>query len=149
MARTMSIPSDSWMVCLRIERGPDSAAALNHLGYTLAERGEELPRALSLLERANRLRPNEPAFVDSLGWALFRAGQPEKALPLIRSAVAADPGQPELSEHLGDILWSVGRRFEARYAWEAALTVMGDDTPKLRARIARKLADAGVFTAAP
>ena len=128
---------------------PDSAAALNHLGYTLAERGEELPRALSLLERANRLRPNEPAFVDSLGWALFRAGQPEKALPLIRSAVAADPGQPELSEHLGDILWSVGRRFEARYAWEAALTVMGDDTPKLRARIARKLADAGVFTAAP
>lgn len=128
---------------------PDSAAALNHLGYAMAERGEDLPRALGLLERANRLRPKEPAFVDSLGWALFRAGQPEKALPLIQSAVTADPGQPELSEHLGDILWAMGRRFEARYAWEAALTVMGEDTPKLRARIARKLADAGVLTAAP
>ena len=128
---------------------PDSAAALNHLGYAMAERGEDLPRAISLLERANRLRPKEPAFVDSLGWALFRAGQPEKALPLIQSAVAADPGQPELSEHLGDILWNMGRRFEARYAWEAALTVMGEDTPKLRERIARKLADAGVFTFAP
>ncbi len=128
---------------------PDSAAALNHLGFAMAERGEDLPRAISLLERANRLRPKEPAFVDSLGWALFRAGQPEKALPLIQSAVAADPGQPELSEHLGDILWAMGRRFEARYAWEAALTVMGEDTPMLRARIARKLAEAGVFSATP
>lgn len=128
---------------------PDSATALNHLGYAMAERDEDLPRAISLLERANRLRPKEPAFIDSLGWALFRAGQPEKALPLIQSAVAADPGQPELSEHLGDILWAMGRRFEARYAWEAALSVMGEDTPKLRARIARKLADAGVPTAAP
>lgn len=128
---------------------PDSAAALNHLGYAMAERGEDLPRAISLLERANRLRPKEPAFIDSLGWALFRAGQPEKALPLIQSAVAADPGQPELSEHLGDILWAMGRRFEARYAWEAALAVMGEDTPKLRARIVRKLAEAGAPTAAP
>ena len=134
-----------------IELAPDSATALNHLGYALADRGEDLPRAITLLEKANRLRPDEPAFVDSLGWALFRAGENEKALPLIRRAVAAEPGNPELNEHLGDILWAMGRRFEARYAWKAALVGVDDDGEgaRLRSRVERKLGDAGVVVGNP
>ena len=124
-----------------VELAPDSAAALNHLGYALADRGETLPQAIALLEKANRIRPNVPAYVDSLGWAFFRSGQYARALPLIESAAADDPANGELSEHLGDVLWAMGRRFEARYAWKAALAGLdgGDGPAALRARLTRKL----------
>ncbi len=129
-----------------IALAPDSAAALNHLGYALADRKEDLPRAIALLEKANKLRPDEPAFVDSLGWAYHRAGDQAKALPLIQSAVAAEPGNAELNEHLGDILWAMGRHFEARYAWRAALAGLEDENSPLRARVEQKLNDAGIKT---
>lgn len=134
-----------------VSMAPDSALALNHLGYSLADRGEELPRAIELLERANRLRPNQPAFIDSLGWALHRAGKHAKALPLIQGAVAAEPGNAELNEHLGDILWAMGRRFEARHAWQAALMGLEDGTAaqRLRDRIEKKLGIAGDISSAP
>lgn len=124
-----------------IDRAPDSAAALNYLGYAMADRGEDIPRAIALLERANRIAPREPAFIDSLGWALFRAGQPDKALPLIESAVLAAPGNVEINEHLGDILWALGRKFEARAAWRAALVGLDADKiqENVRARLSRKL----------
>lgn len=124
-----------------VERAPDSAAALNYLGYAMADRGEDVPRAIALLERANRIAPSEPAFIDSLGWALFRAGQPDKALPLIESAVVAAPGNAEINEHLGDILWALGRRFDARAAWRAALVGLDADTAEetVRTRVIRKL----------
>mgnify|MGYP006077473913 CR=1 FL=1 len=124
-----------------IERAPDSAAALNYLGYAMADRGEELPRAIALLQRANRIAPKEPAFIDSLGWALFKAGQADEALPLIEGAVAAAPGNAEINEHLGDILWALGRRFDARAAWRAALVGLDPDKSegKVRVRISRKL----------
>ena len=133
-----------------IERAPDSAAALNYIGYAMADRGEDLPRAIALLERANRIAPREPAFIDSLGWALYKAGQADKALPLIESAVSAAPGNAEINEHLGDILWALGRKFEARAAWRAALVGLDDDkvADKARARVTRKL-DFGTESAAP
>lgn len=133
-----------------IERAPDSAAALNYIGYAMADRGEDLPRAIALLERANRIAPREPAFIDSLGWALYKAGQSDKALPLIESAVSAAPGNAEINEHLGDILWALGRRFDARAAWRAALAGLDDDktADKVRVRVMQKL-DFGVDSVAP
>lgn len=111
-----------------VELAPDSAVALNHLGYALADRGEDLPRALTLLHKANRIRPREPAYVDSLGWAYFRSGDYAKALPLIQGAVEAEPDNSELNEHLGDVLWAMGRRFAARYAWQAALVGLDEES---------------------
>lgn len=133
-----------------IERAPDSAPALNYLGYAMADRGEDMPRAIALLERANRIAPRDPALVDSLGWALFKGGQADKALPLIQSAVAAAPGNAEINEHLGDIYWALGRRYEARAAWRAALVGLEPDESgaKIRARLTRKL-DFGAEAAPP
>ncbi len=130
---------------------PDSAVALNHLGYALASRGEDLPQAIALLEKANRLRPKEPAFIDSLGWALFRSGAYDKALPLIQSAAMDEPGNSELSEHLGDVLWAMGRRFEARYAWKAALAGLDEDShaAPMRDRLTSKLDHGGAIPARP
>ena len=109
-----------------------------------------MPRAIALLERANRIAPRDPALVDSLGWALFKGGQADKALPLIQSAVAAAPGNAEINEHLGDIYWALGRRYEARAAWRAALVGLEPDESgaKIRARLTRKL-DFGTEAAPP
>ena len=134
-----------------VELAPDSAVALNHLGYALADRGEELPRAISLLAKANRIRPKEPAFVDSLGWAFYRSGEYDKALPLIQGAAMAEPGNSELNEHLGDVLWAMGRRFEARYAWKAALVGLDDTSSegRMRDRLNHKIDGGGPGTARP
>jgi len=132
-----------------VELAPDSPIALNYLGYALADRGEDLPQAIALLEKANRLRPKDAALSDSLGWAYFRAGQYDKALPLLQSAVEADPANGEISEHLGDLLWATGSRFEARYSWEAALVGLdeGEDDAAARARIRGKLDGKGAQAA--
>lgn len=125
-----------------VDLAPDSATALNHLGYAMADRGEDLPQAIALLEKANRIRPKVPAFVDSLGWAYFRAGRYDRAYPLIQSAVAGEPGNSELNEHLGDVLWAMGSHFEARYAWAAALIGIDDSkigSGEMRARLQDKL----------
>ena len=135
-----------------VELAPDSAVALNHLGYALADRGEDLPRAIAMLEKANRIRPKEPAYIDSLGWAYFRAGNYAKALPLIQSAVENEPGNAELNEHLGDVLWAAGRRFEARYAWRAALVGAEDadeGVAQIRARLNDKLDGKGLESVRP
>ncbi|WP_445192926.1 tetratricopeptide repeat protein [Sphingomonas sp. Tas61C01] len=117
---------------------PAEPLALNYLGYARAERGEDLPGATRLLERANALRPLDGSIVDSLGWAYHLSGETRRALPLLERAAAGDPTNAEIGDHLGDAYWTLGRRYEARYAWRAAaLTATTADA----ARIAAKLTD--------
>jgi tetratricopeptide (TPR) repeat protein len=129
-----------------VELGPQQAVALNYLGYSLAERGEELAEARDLLERASRLRPDDDAITDSLGWAYFRSGMTEKALPLLESAAQGSPSSATINEHLGDVYWRLGRKYEARYAWRAA-ALYAEGEQKLR--LSGKLSDGlGVRVAA-
>ena len=120
-----------------VKLAPDEPSALNYLGYTLVDRREDVAEGTAMLERAHRLAPDDAAIADSLGWAYHLAGDTARALPLIEGAAAALPTDPEVGDHLGDLYWSLGRRFEARYAWAAA-QVTAD--PRLRVRIAEKLA---------
>jgi tetratricopeptide (TPR) repeat protein len=99
---------------------PGEAVPLNHLGYAMLERGENLREATALIARASALKPDDAAITDSFGWALFLGGQTDKAVETLERAVATDPLEPTLSEHLGDAYWTVGRHVDARYAWRAA-----------------------------
>ncbi|KQT32956.1 hypothetical protein ASG29_11275 [Sphingomonas sp. Leaf412] len=120
--------------------GPEQPLALNHLGYSLIEHGERATEAQAMLEKAARLQPDDAAITDSLGWSLYRRGDVARALPLIERAAAADPVNAEIAEHLGDVYWSAGRRFEARYAWTAARQLVeADDASRLTAKIANGL----------
>ena len=101
--------------------GPQEPLALNYLGYSEIEHGEDAKKATELLVRARALAPDDASITDSLGWAYFRMGDGKRALPLLESASAASPANSEISEHLGDVYWSMGRRYEARYAWRAAM----------------------------
>jgi tetratricopeptide (TPR) repeat protein len=123
--------------------GPEQASALNHLGYAMLERGENLEEATKLVAKASALRPNDPAITDSLGWAFFKRGQTAEAITILETAVASDPTISETSEHLGDAYWTVGRRVDARYTWRAALVQTSDAevTNRLNAKIADGLAE--------
>lgn len=114
-----------------VELGPDEAGPANHLGYAMLERRENVPEATRLIARASALRPDDAAITDSLGWAYFIGGDTEKAIATLERAVAADPYEPTLSEHLGDVYWSAGRKIDARYAWRAA-SIGSDEIATLR-----------------
>ncbi len=90
----------------------DNAMALNALGYTLTDRTDRHEEAYRLIRRALNLEPDSPAILDSMGWVYFRLGQPEKALPYLEQALAGEDN-PEIAAHVGEVLWSLGRRDEA------------------------------------
>lgn len=95
---------------------PDSADALNALGYTLADRTDRFVEANELIEKALRIKPDEPAIIDSYGWAQYRLGNLDEAVRLLRKAYAKQP-DGEVAAHLGEVLWVRGDRDEARRIW--------------------------------
>lgn len=99
---------------------PEDPRLLNQLGFGMADRGEDLDRALVLLKKASAAQPENAAITDSIGWAHFRAGNLSTAIEILERARGLDPAEPEITEHLGDAYWAAGRRIEARYAWVAA-----------------------------
>lgn len=99
---------------------PDNAMVLNALGYTLADRNEQLDEALKLIEQAAALEPNDPAITDSLGWVHYRLGNLDLAETYLRKAYLLYPDH-EVAAHLGEVLWMRGKRKEARRIWDNAL----------------------------
>lgn len=110
---------------------PDHVDALNALGYTLADRTERLAEAQRFIERALQLRPDEPAILDSMGWLLFRQGDAEGAEPYLRQALDA-VFDAEIAAHLGEVLWALDKRDEARAIWDRALAEDPKDEYLLR-----------------
>jgi len=122
---------------------PDEPLILNFLGYAQLERGENLDAAEAMIRKASSLAPDDASITDSLGWALYKRGRVPEAIEVLSRAAKADPTQAEIREHLGDALYKAGHRFEARYAWSAAL-ITADD--KIAKRVKAKL-EAGLTTA--
>jgi tetratricopeptide (TPR) repeat protein len=102
-----------------IELKPDDSTAYNALGYSFADRNIRLDDAEQLLREALRLSPNNGAILDSLGWALFRKGQFEESIELLRAAFARQP-DGEVAAHLGEAMWAVNQREIATRIWRAA-----------------------------
>lgn len=103
-----------------IQLKPDHAHAYNALGYSLADRNLRLPEAKKLIERALELSPDDFFIVDSLGWVLFRQGDLKGAAAQLRRAWAGRP-DGEIGAHLGEVLWALGEKDEARRIWEESL----------------------------
>ena len=100
---------------------PNHAATLNALGYSLTNRTQRYDEARELIERALVLEPDDPAILDSLGWVYFKLGQLPQSEALLRRAHQAFP-DPEVAAHLGEVLWVLGREFEARDIWQDGLS---------------------------
>ena len=122
---------------------PDNPLLLNFLGYGQLERGENLDAAEAMVRQASALRPDDASITDSLGWAQHKRGRTTEAIATLQRAADGDPAQAEIHEHLGDALYTAGRRIEARFAWRAALVTAED---KAKKRLEAKLAT-GLTTA--
>ncbi len=96
-----------------IDADPKDASALNDAGYLCADRGIHLQEALEWTERAVALDRNNPAFLDSYGWALFRLGRYSEAVAQLEEAAKMSP-QPEIRIHLAQALRGAGRLDDAR-----------------------------------
>ena len=96
-----------------IEIQPDSAQAYNALGYSLADRNVRLEEARSLIEKALSLSPEDSFILDSMGWVLYRQGDPQGALGYLQRALARRD-DAEISAHLVEVLWVLGRKDEAQ-----------------------------------
>lgn len=103
---------------------PDNAAALNFLGYTLADRNRDIDEAERLVTRALELRPDEGAFVDSLGWVYFRRGDYGRAVSTLERAVELLPDEPLIIEHLGDAYRGASRISDAMKTYKRALELL-------------------------
>lgn len=118
-----------------LDQDSNNAAALNALGYSLANHSTRYEEAQSLIERALALQPNDASIIDSLGWVLYRRGQHAEALAQLRRA-AALLTDPEVAAHLGEVLWSTGDSEQARAVWREALQQYPDD-PLIKATLER------------
>ncbi|MEH6544611.1 MAG: tetratricopeptide repeat protein [Porticoccaceae bacterium] len=110
---------------LVLEQDADNPAALNALGYSLANHTTRYEEAQSLIEKALSFSPDDPATIDSLGWVLYRRGLHTQALAHLRQAANILP-DAEISAHLGEVLWVNGEHEEARAILAKAL----QDSPK-------------------
>jgi len=108
-----------------VELRPEDPQALNALGYTLVDRTPRAAEGFLLIEKANKLAPNDSFILDSMGWALFRLGRHAEAETYLRRAMKERP-DPEIAAHLGEVLWAMGQYAEAKDLWQMQLKTNPD-----------------------
>jgi tetratricopeptide (TPR) repeat protein len=86
-----------------VEEHPGQARALNNLAYVYTQRNRNLQQALAYADQATRMQENNPRYLDTKGWVLYRMGNPKEALPYIQRAAKLDPSDPEIQGHLVEI----------------------------------------------
>ncbi|MXX75144.1 MAG: tetratricopeptide repeat protein [Holophagales bacterium] len=128
--------ADQFQAVLALQ--PENSHAMNYLGYMWADNGENLEQALELIRRAVDLDPNNGAFVDSLGWALFRLGEFEQARRHLERANQLVPRDSTILEHLGDVYVALGDPQRAREAYEQALAINDEENVE---SVRRKLSE--------
>jgi tetratricopeptide (TPR) repeat protein len=142
-----------------LELDPRNAAALNFIGYSWAERGENLEQAEALIRKALSISPDDGYITDSLGWVYYkmaemqlRASHQAEALALLDKAqkqllhaVELTGGDPVVSEHLGDVALLRGDKARALDYYEEAegQDVREAEQPDLKTKIEKLRRDLG------
>ena len=120
-----------------LAKDPQNATALNNLGYFLAERNDRLPEALDMIQRAVRVEPTNPSFLDSLGWVYFKLGKLPEAERYLSDAARRNPASATIQEHLGDLFQRLGNAEKAKAAWRKALSLTTEaaDSDRIKAKL--------------
>jgi tetratricopeptide (TPR) repeat protein len=120
-----------------VELKPDHADALNFIGYTWADNGIHLEKALKYIKKAVQLKPGNGYIMDSLGWVHYRLGNLEKARATILRALELEPDDPHIHDHLGDIYRSLKQKKMALDSYRKAHAMFKDE--KKRKRVEQKI----------
>ena len=105
---------------------PDYAVAYNALGYSFADRNIKLDEAKINIEIALSLEPRNHYIMDSMGWVQYRLGNIDVALDFLRKAYEIKK-DPEISAHLGEVLWHANKIDEAQKIWDESLQQYPDN----------------------
>ena len=138
---------------LTLEKNPDNPHALNYIGYTWAERGENLDEAERMILRALDQRPNDGYITDSLGWVYYMRALPlvgtadatrgliflERAKDKLFHAAELTGGDPVISEHLGDVHMALDEHRRAFEFYQEAVRLdhRADEQPNLLEKLDR------------
>ena len=87
-----------------IQTDSSDAQALNNYAYSLVERNEKLNTALAYAKRAIDLEPDNPSYLDTIGWVYFKLGNLKQAKKYIEQSIEIQGNNAVVLEHLGDIL---------------------------------------------
>ena len=115
---------------------PNQAYVINYLAYSWIEKGIKIKESLNMLEKANKIKSNDPFIIDSLGWALFKLERYKESKKQLQMAVKLMPGDPIVNDHYGDVLWKNGNKIQARYYWNYVLNL--DKTAEDQKKIINK-----------
>ncbi|UCD31803.1 MAG: tetratricopeptide repeat protein [Desulfobacterales bacterium] len=118
-----------------IDLDPKHANALNYLGYTYAELGENLDEAERLIKAALKEKPDDGYITDSLGWVYFKKRLFTKALKYLEKAVTLVPDDPTILEHLGDVYLEISNKEKALEFYQRSLRKKEKDTADLEKKI--------------
>lgn len=118
---------------------------LNYLGYSWLEHNKNINEALFMIFEAYRQNPEDGHIMDSLGWALYRMGKFNDAIKILERAAEYLPANAIICDHLGDAYWQVGRKAEAKFQWQHALSLKEDSENLNKEAIKLKISD-GVNT---
>ena len=121
-----------------LKADPNQAYVINYLAYSWIEKGIHIKKSLSMLEKANKLRSNDPYIIDSLGWALYKLERYKESKKFLQSAVRLMPADPIVNDHYGDVLWKNGNEIQARYYWNYVLNLK-ETKDELKKTIEKKL----------
>ena len=102
---------------------PDQAYVMNYLAYSWVEKGIKIEKSLKMLEKANKIKSNDPYIIDSLGWALFKLKRYDESQKYLQTALKLMPADPIVNDHYGDVLWKNGKEIQARYYWNYVLNL--------------------------
>ncbi|MBI1374241.1 MAG: tetratricopeptide repeat protein [Phycisphaera sp.] len=123
---------------------PNHAAANNDLGYLWADEGRNLDKALEMVTIAVTAEQENAAYLDSMGWVLYKLGRYDEAVRRLEEARTKPRGTDAvILEHLGDALWRSGKKDEAKTQWQAAMTQArseaSPDNADVRDRLEQKI----------
>lgn len=115
---------------------------LNYLGYSWLKEGKNIDQAFGMIVEAYNQAPHDGNINDSLGWAFYRMGMYDQAVTYLEKAAEIEPANALISDHLGDAYWMNGRKNEAKFQWQHALT-MKDRSNELDAEAVKEKLDKG------
>jgi tetratricopeptide (TPR) repeat protein len=108
---------------------PDSAGAMNYIGYMLADANTRLEESLKLINQALEQEPGNGAYLDSLGWVQYRLGRLDDAAKNLQKALEKTPRDPTVHDHMAEVLMKQSKFREAAAQWEVSLKEWATSSP--------------------
>jgi len=100
---------------------------LNSLGYLYVENDINLDEAVSLINQALEIDPENGAYIDSLGWAYYKKGMLPQALDKLKKA-AELLQDPVILDHLGEVYSKMNLKDLAKESWQKSLKLDANQT---------------------